>query len=143
VSDVNICYRKEALAETRDLWLHGYHETRVNWALRRSGGELWLDPGPGVVQERRHLRLRPLLSERRHWGRLFAVTRVAERGGAKRGWYALGAVVLPVVLFARLVRGVVARRRAAGRFLAAVPLILLLLGAWSYGELEGYVTGRR
>jgi len=143
VSDVNICYRREALEQTRDLWQGGYHETRVNWALRKRGLELWLDPGPVVVQERRNLRLVPLLSERRHWGRLFAVTRVTEQAGRGRGLFALGTVALPAVLFARLARGVFSRQRALGRFLAAVPLILLLVTAWSYGELEGYLTGSR
>lgn len=141
VSDVNICYKAGALAATRDLWREQYHETTVHWALQRAGETLYLTPDLVVDEVRDGLRLPALLTERVGWGRLFAYTRARERSLGRRLALAAASPLLPIVLFARLLRDRVIRRRALGDFARAAPAILLLLGAWSVGELFGYLTG--
>ncbi len=142
VSDVNICYKREALERTRHLWEERYHETTVHWELQKSGCELQLSPTPAVYQHRTELTLGRLLGERFHWGRLFAYTRAREIGAAARIGRALTAVLLPPLLFARLVKGQLARKTKVGRFLAVSPLVATLLTVWSAGEALGYLTGR-
>jgi len=143
-SDVNVCYKREALARTRPLWQERYHETTVHWALQRAGHRLVVSPALVVEQVRDDLRLRDLLRERFHWGRLFAFTRVRETGSPwRRPAFNAASTLLPLLLYTRLARLQLRRRAAPRRFLQATPAILLLLTAWSLGEFVGYVTGRR
>jgi len=141
VSDVNICYKRSALLDTRELWSARYHETTVHWALQDLGDVLWLSPEPTVDQHRGRLRMSGLLAERFHWGRLFAYTRAQESTTVRRIVWACGALVLPALLFWRLFRQRLQRRRVA-TFLWAAPAIVVLLASWSAGEATGYITGR-
>jgi hypothetical protein len=142
VTDVNISYKREALERTRHLWEGRYHETTVNWALRREGEVLFLSPEFVVRQHREDLRLGTVLHERLDWGRLFAYTRARECTTARRLVYALLAPVLPVVLLLRHGRAQASKRVRFTTFLKSAPLVFLLLVVWSLGELQGYLTGR-
>jgi hypothetical protein len=141
VSDVNIGYKRQALDRTRELWRDRYHETTVHWALQRAGESLFLTPEFVVDQMRGRLRLGGLMVERLAWGRLFAYTRAREISGWRRVALAAAAPFLPFLLFARHARTQVAKRVALGKFIRASPIVLLLLAAWSLGEIAGYVTG--
>ena len=141
ISDVNICYRREALQLTHVLWAGRYHETTVHWALLREGRSLWLCPEPVVDQHRGTLRLRALLKERRDWGRLFAYTRARESSWSRRLLLAAGTAALPFVLLARHGAARISKGRTLMPFAKAVPIMALLLAAWSYGEFRGYLTG--
>jgi hypothetical protein len=141
VSDVDICYKRRALEATRELWLTRYHETTVHWALQRAGETLFLTPDFAVDQMRDDLTLGRLLRERVGWGRLFAYTRARELPAARRLTLAALTPLLPFLLLLRHLRGRLERRRNVGKFLAVSPVVLLLLAAWSCGELIGYLTG--
>ena len=142
VTDVNIGYKRRALEQTRDLWKERYHETTVHWALIRSGETLFLSDRFAVDQMRDDLSLGRLVAERVGWGRLFAYTRAREIGGGKRLALAAMAPVLPVLLFYRLARHQISRKRTLGKFVMASPVVLLLLATWSLGEMIGYLTGK-
>src|SRR5215831_18164363 len=43
LSDSNVSYKREALDTVRHLWMDAFHETSVNWELRRQGRSLRLD----------------------------------------------------------------------------------------------------
>lgn len=142
VSDVNICYKRQALVQTQTLWADRYHETTVHWALQRQGVVLQLSPTPVVHQHRAGLTLARVCAERVHWGRLFAYTRARDIGRVQRAWLMLMSALLPVVLFGRLAVAQWRKRTGVGRFVAASPVICLFLVAWSAGEAVGYATGR-
>jgi hypothetical protein len=142
VSDVNICYKREALERTRSLWRTRYHEPVVHDALVHSGARLILSPDLVVDQRRDHLTISGLLRERIAWGRLFATLRVREKSLASRLAMAALTPVLPVLLFLRLARMQWQKRVSRRAFLVAAPCVLLLLCAWSFGEFLGYLTGR-
>jgi hypothetical protein len=140
VSDVNIGYKRRAIDATAPLWRNRYHETTVHWSLQAAGETLYLTPEFVVDQCRGPLRVSALIGERFAWGRLFAYTRARELGTTKRLALAAMAPLLPLLLLARHARLQLSKRLTFGRFLAASPLILLLLIAWSFGELIGYIT---
>lgn len=142
VSDVNICYKRRALEETRELWQERYHETTVHWALMRAGHRLLLSPEPIVDQMREGLTLSRALQERIGWGRLFAFTRAREVSLGRRLLMAAVTPLLPAILFLRHLRVYLAKGHPALPFLAASPAIVLLLVAWSVGEFLGYVSGK-
>jgi hypothetical protein len=141
VSDVNICYKRAALERVRDLWRTRYHETTVHWALQRAGETLFLSPAAVVDEIRDHLTLASLVRERMAWGRLFAYTRARELRVLRRLALTFLSLVLPVVLFFRLALLQRRKRVTFRRFVEVGPVVLLLLIAWSLGEMIGYATG--
>jgi hypothetical protein len=142
VTDVNIGYKRRAIDVTRPLWKERYHETTVHWALIRAGETLYLSPDFAVDQMRDNLSLGRLVSERVGWGRLFAYTRAREISFGKRLLLAGMAPVLPFLLFYRLARHQMVKKRTVGKFVAASPAVMLLLATWSLGEMIGYLTGK-
>jgi hypothetical protein len=141
LSDSNVSYKREALAMVKDRWEDAFHETSVNWELRRRGGLLRLEPRMVVYQRRDGLRLIPALRERYVWGRSFAGTRAREIGSLRRTALVGLSILLPLALTWRIVRQTLVKRRRLDRLALALPLILLLETIWSFGELVGYVTG--
>ena len=141
VTDVNVCYKRRALEATRALWSERYHETTVHWQIQRSGETLYLTPELLVSQARDGLRLGALLGERLSWGRLFAYTRARERPVGARLALAALAPALPFLLLARQLR-LQLGKPTLGRWIVAAPAALLLLVAWSAGEMAGYMTGK-
>lgn len=141
VSDINVCYKPGALERTRELWRERFHETTVHWALQRSGVILYLTPDVVIEQIRDLPGFRQLLEERLAWGRLFAYTRGKECTLARRLAWTTVTPLLPFILFLRLIRLRIRKRVAVGSFVKALPAILVLLTAWSVGEMVGYLTG--
>lgn len=142
VSDSNVCYRKSALDAVADGWRGDYHETIVHGAIAAKGLELRLTPEVKVWQTRSGLTLGEALRERRVWGRSYAGSRVANAGIGQRLMLAALTPLLPFVLTWRLLKGVLQKRRAIGRTILALPLLLALSAVWSLGELVGYLTGK-
>ena len=142
LSDINVCYRREALEAIRPVWAPRYHETSVHAELRRRGQTLWLSEQPVVTQRLEARWSRALLAQRRDWGRLFASIRAQGGSGSRRLLLALGAPALPAILLVRHARTRHRRRASIGPFWLASPALLLLLAAWSWGELLGYLTAR-
>lgn len=141
VSDVNVSYKRSAIEATRSLWRDRYQEPVVHWALQERGETLYLSNALVVLHQLAPLRLGPLLPQRFDWGRLFGAIRARHIGVANRLALVLLSPVIPFVVLVRHGRAQ-ARRGATGRFLLAVPLLVLLLTAWTAGEVWGYITGR-
>lgn len=138
LSDINICYRREALESAAELWSERYQEAAVNWDLRRRGFKLALSDRPLVRQERQRITLTELLEERLHWGRVFAQTRGQEMSTLRCLIWAAGSTLLPVILFFRHFRRQLRKQRNISVFLSASPAMLILLMSWSFGEMIGY-----
>lgn len=140
LSDVNICYKREALDGVRDLWQEIYQESTVNWALRRRGYELHLSQAPVVVEERALAPLWPIMRERMHWARIFAHVRGHEAPSrlACLLW-AAATPALPTLLFVRHLRRQLSLRRYLSEFARASLATFVLLHCWSLGECLGYL----
>lgn len=141
LSDSNVAYKRSALSPVQHLWTHAFHETAVNWELRRRGEDLLLDPTMIVFQTRTRLRLVPALRERFVWGRSFAGTRAQELPTTRRLLLAGLAWILPIILTWRIAKHRLSTRRFLGSLFSALPLILLLQTIWALGEFVGYITG--
>lgn len=142
LSDSNISYKRQVLEQVRPLWQNAFHETPLNWELRKRGELLRLDPGMVVYQARYGLRFVPALRERFVWGRSFAGTRAKAMSLTQRAIYCSLSFLLPAVLTLRIVRLALNKRRHLNRIIPALPLVALLQTIWSAGELVGYLTGR-
>jgi GT2 family glycosyltransferase len=140
VSDSNVAYRRSALQSVEAVWRDDYHETAVHWAMVDAGFELCTTPRVIVWQARSDLALGSALRERFVWARSFAGTRARMVGSPMRWIYALLSPLLPLVMTWRLARTAFQRGRYKGRFVRALPLIVILQTVWGAGELVGYVT---
>jgi hypothetical protein len=138
MTDVNICYTREALASVAELWDYKYQEARINWALRRQGRRLYLSSRPIVVEERVPIGLAKLFSERVHWARVFGQVRGRETSRMRSLIWAATTPLLPFLLFVRHFRRQLQKGRNVDKFLAAGPAIFALLAFWALGECIGY-----
>lgn len=142
LSDSNVSYKRDALWSVKHLWQDAFHETSVNWELRRRGAKLRLNPEMVVHQTRRVLRFGSVLRERFVWGRSFAGTRALEISTPQRIFYAAFSFLLPPVLTSRILMQGLRKRRHRRELLLSLPLILLLQMFWAGGEFVGYLTKR-
>jgi hypothetical protein len=138
VTDVNICYKREALDTVRNLWNEKYQEPRINWALRRLDRRLYISDRAVVVEERNSVSVTALLAERVQWGRVFGQIRGREMSRLKSLIWAAAAPLIPTVLFVRHFRRQLQKRRKIAEFVRAIPAILILLHFWAFGECIGY-----
>jgi hypothetical protein len=139
VSDVNVTYKRRALESTRTIWSDRFHEPAVHWDLLKRGEVLFLSPDLRVDHHRLSKPLGRLVTERFHWGRLFGYIRGRHSSTGKRLVQLAASPVVPFVVLLRHAR--VHFRRGDGlRFVAALPVLLLFLFAWTLGEAIGTLT---
>lgn len=141
VSDVNVVYKRRAIDSTRQIWQDRFHEPLVHWDLMKRGETLYLANSLVVDHHRPPSTLGRALAERFHWGRLFGHIRAREVGAGRRFALIAASPLIPLVVLSRHCR-TQARQGRGARVLRAVPLLSLLLGAWTAGEVWGYVTRR-
>jgi hypothetical protein len=142
LSVCNVAYHGSHLEAIRDLWKNGFLETEVHNALRDKFGPLEICPD-AIVRVRRNVSFGDAVYERYAFGRLFGSARVANVPSGRRAYFALFAPALPVLLMARMTAKAASSRAARGMFVKALPSLLTMVGAWSWGEWLGYVTRKR
>lgn len=142
VTVANVLYRKSYLDQIEEVWRDGFLEPEVNAALQARFGKLQLH-APSETRMNRRVSFYLGCRERYAFGRLFGAVRVQYISGGMRFFYILTSPLLPLILFARMLRYAL---RSAERFrsfcYALVPLLAMLF-IWSWGEWLGYVTGTR
>jgi hypothetical protein len=106
------------------------------------GETLWLS-SLLLTNQKRTQKLLPALRERYEFGRLYGSLRAADATRARRLAWGIGSLILPAVLVTRVFSSVVRKRRHLKMCLLATPYIVLFSGIWSWGELVGYLSGRR
>jgi hypothetical protein len=142
LSVCNVAYHRSQLSAIAPVWETGFLEPEVHDQLRKRFGDLWLAPA-AEVKVRRRVRFRDAVYERYAFGRLFGATRVRTLSLPRRLLHILLAPALPALLLGRLSAKALAGAETATRFIAALPALVVLVLAWSWGEGLGYLTGRR
>ena len=138
LSGLNIAYGRELLRSCSDIWQESLQENEINDALRANGNVLHLAPD-AVVESFLPMTLGYGMGHLREGGRQFALYRASRCSAAKRVAWMLASPLVPAVLFVRLARGIASRRPARLlQLLRALPLLVLVLGAWGWGEATGY-----
>ncbi len=136
---MNVSYDRAALDAIAELLRQGRWETWLHAHLRRSGFELYAEPEL-TIEHDKDFGFREFVSQRYHYARSYAGMRNPELG-AKRVVYALGSPLLVPLVYSRIARNVLRRRRHGGALLAATPLVLTYLTVWAAGEAVGYTFG--
>jgi hypothetical protein len=136
----NIAYQRPHLLKHARLLDDGKWESWINDRLRADGVGL-ASTNAMVVHHIKPFRLGYFLAQRFHFARSYAGMRRTEQSWPVRLVYGAGSIALPALLFARVVRTVVRKRRLLGRFLAVSPLVALFLTVGAFGEMVGYLLG--
>lgn len=140
LSGLNVSYRRAALEEISGVYKDGFFETFANEALKARGHRLWLAPS-AVVFHNKSYELKPALAHCYHLARSFASRRAAAAGAGRRLLFIAGSLVLPAVLPTRVAVSIIKKGRNLKPFAASMPLLIVLLSVWSFGEFCGYTVG--
>lgn len=136
---MNVSYDRDALAAIAELLRQGRWETWLHAHLRQVGFELYAEPEL-TIEHDKDFGFREFVSQRYHYARSYAGMRNPELGG-RRLVYAVGSPLLVPLVYSRIARNVIRRRRHGAALLAATPLILCYLTVWAAGEAVGYTFG--
>jgi Glycosyl transferase family 2 len=139
LTGMNVSYDREAIAAVEDLLRQGRWETWLHARLRERGFGLYC-AAEMVLEHDKDFGLGEFLSQRWHYSRSYAGMR-NETLGRRRFLYALGAPLLPPVLYWRMARSVFSRGRRRREFILSTPLIILYVFTWAAGETVGYTFG--
>jgi hypothetical protein len=136
----NIAYKRPHLLRHAHVLEQGQWESWINDRLRADGIAI-ASTNEMVVHHIKPFRLGYFLVQRFHFARSYAGMRRVDQSALRRLIYGLGALVLPALLTARVVRTVLHKRRHLGRFVLASPLVVLFLTVGACGEMIGYLFG--
>jgi hypothetical protein len=142
LSVCNVAYRRSDLMEVADEWANRFVETEMHGLLERKFGPLWLNPD-AEVRVVRDVTFGDAVYERYAFGRLFGAARIAESPTKRQISYVLASPALPVLLMSRMLTKARSDSALMKRFVSALPELLTMVFAWSWGETLGYITGRR
>lgn len=143
LSGLNIAYDRELLFSCQDIWANTFQEKSINDALGAMGHTLYLAPN-ALVDSYLPMTLAYGMAHLRDGGHQFALYRASNCSRVKRFIWVLASPLVPGVLFLRLAQAVVFRRpERMIQLLWASPMLVLVLGAWAWGESTGYLAAMR
>jgi hypothetical protein len=132
----NVAFKRDLLERHREHLRTGYWEPVLHPVLRREGVVLWHTPEV-VVRQGRSAGFAAFAGQRLEHGRRYGQQRGEHVNRARNLIGAMTAPLVPVLMTARVLRRVYAKRRFRREALAALPLILAFNAVWAYGEARG------
>ena len=145
MATANISYKKSAF-EMYGRFIEGTYgsDTDFNWRLGRDGHRvLWI---PSISVHHQSINnLGRFLNHEYHHGRDCCRMRIeSQKFSASRRWlYAACVALIPVKLFAVISFRNLRYRNYLRHFLKTVPLLIIALYFWAFGELDAFVWPRR
>lgn len=140
LSGNNVSYKRSLLLAAEAHYRDGFYEAFLHEQFKQQGQELYLIPH-AVVVHNKHYTFGSALAQCFHGGRSYSGMRVAGASLGKRGVYALGSLILPVLLPARVALRTFRKQRHISELIRCLPYLIVLLCGWATGELYGYMTG--
>jgi len=135
------CYRRTLLLEYGER-LPGMLEAEsvLHWDLRERGYRLHQEPQARVYHVN-HTEIRAMTHEYFLASRVFAASRAHGWGAMRRGGYAAGSPLIPLLRLKRIAGDVIAVGLGAGLLIRVLPTLALTLTAGAVGEFLGYAMG--
>jgi hypothetical protein len=115
-------------------------ETLLHWDLRARGHQLYLEPAARTSHVN-FSRWSSWLQAQFHNGRVFAGTRIASMSAVRRVVYIVGAPLIPLVRFRRILNEIRKPGRPKLSFHRVLPTLLIGLICDGMGQLAGYAFG--
>lgn len=136
----NISLKRWALKKGQEFVQNGFWKTYWCQKLQEEGFQLVSMPSI-VVYYNKSFRLRHFLARRFHHGRCFAGMRIAKASISARIYYIAGSPALPFLFLGRTVRAIVSKKRYLKEVVLSLPVSIMAIVSWSFGEFWGYLTG--
>jgi hypothetical protein len=138
VTGANVAYHSSVSAQVASWALEGAWENVIHGRLFDAGSGFRLVPGARIMQNLTY-RFGAFCRDRYEHGVGYARTRSQGMPVTKRLVHAATSPGLPLILASRISRAVSEDERPF--FTRSLPATLAFLGAWSWGELVGYLRG--
>ena len=138
----NASYKRVYIDRCHHVRHNGFWEPAVHTELKKAGLQLLLVPSI-VISHKKSFSLKGFLKQRFQHGMQFGRERASRFPGPKRALYVLLSPAIPVAFLVRISQQVLSKRKHRKEFLISLPILLLFLLAWTWGELIGYLRGPR
>lgn len=138
----NAAFRRALLESVHDFTREGFWEPVACRELSRRGVELWHTPQL-VMHQGRSAGFAAFCRQRLAHGRLYGHQRGAHFSKPRNVLGVLAAPVVPVLMTARVLKRVFARRRLRLRAVAVLPWIVAFNVVWAYAEARGHLDVAR
>lgn len=136
----NLSIRRSMLERVDAEFRASAWEADIVARLSQEGARVSVSPG-AVLYKAITMTLGTALAQRSHFSRTLAAARAKRMPKLERFARTLAAPVLPALILLRIATSVFKKKRYRGRFLSSLPHILLLMIAYTGGEVAGYVAG--
>lgn len=137
----NVSYKREEFLKIAGTAVDdGLWEGFIHAELRRKGNTLYSSPDITVIHKKR-FGLFEFLEQRFYYSRSFAAMRNISFSKVKRLFYSVMSVALPPVLFFRIFKVLVRKRRLKKEVFFSMPYLFLFTIVWAFGEGWGYLFG--
>lgn len=134
----NASYKRTELERVKQAMANGFWEAFVHQEMIKERMQLVLSPRI-VVYHTDSFKFSAFISQRFWHGKQFGSSRTASISGAKRFALVLLSPLIPFVYLYRITRSVFVRRQNTDRYLLSLPILMLFLASWSFGEFIGYL----
>ncbi len=136
----NISFKRSALSIGNEFVKNKFWKTFWCQKLQTEGVELISDASILIYYTKR-LELGSFLRRRFQNGRCFAGMRLIEFTIIKRIIYITGSLLLPLIFLYRIMSVIIAKNRHLKELILSLPVIVLAVIFWSWGETWGFLAG--
>lgn len=142
VSDLagdNAAYRRHVLMQHSEWMTGGFWEPEFHRRVMAEGGRLMFVPAMRLMLNS-SCGVRCFCQQRMRHGRQFGRDRIAGKPLISRIGRVVSAPLIPFVMLGKIALRVGSRPDYAIAFLGALPMLVIFIGAWSWGETLGYLS---
>jgi glycosyltransferase involved in cell wall biosynthesis len=136
----NVSYKRPVFERFQEDMEQGAWDFIVHDRMRKAQIALYSIPAI-TVHHKMSSSLGWFIKQKFHIARSFAGMRFASSSRFRRARYALGTILLPLILANRIVSCVWKKRRHRLELILSFPYLFLLLLTWGFGEAVGYIFG--
>jgi glycosyltransferase involved in cell wall biosynthesis len=140
LSGLNVSYKKEILESLNEKYENEFFETVINETLKHQNHELYLAPS-AIVYHNKTYNFKKTIFQFYHQSRSYAAQRVAHVPKLKKLLFVTASLVLPILLFIRIVFRTISKQRNLGELIMSLPFLVTLTTIWAFGEFCGYLVG--
>lgn len=134
----NASYKRTELDRVKHAMANGFWEAFVHQEMIQERMELVLSPRI-VVYHTDSFKFSDFISQRFWHGKQFGSSRATRIPGVKRIALVLLSPLIPFVHLYRITRRVFVRKQNVVKYLLSLPILMLFLASWSFGEFIGYL----
>ena len=134
----NASYKRRDLDHVKESMSNGFWETFVHKEMRAAGMSLLKSPEI-VVYHQKSFTFSGFMNQRFWHGKQFGSARAAAVPAVKRIAFVLLSPLIPFLYLYRITTRVFNRKRNIEKFVLSLPILILFLVSWSFGEFIGYL----